>query len=330
MFVSVKEIILFYFFLFQDLISRCVFVVIVIVIVIDPISPATQRRKVGLQAQGGSHNSRRGFGANRRGLLKGGSTHKGSRGGLLHPVSYSVLKLKRGMGMREAGRRGRGVRLRGGSRMQRRRDSTEESEDIDDDDDDDEEEEDDDNESEDGDKDRRHCRRSRRCRTDDEEDEDSEGQEFYTEKDEMDSLEKEEEELEEGHWDSDPEPPVLLMSDLNDDLLRGSYLTVTLQRPNKAKGQSGENNDKLLHVSMFGWSVIQPSNRNRVCFLAWKRTMASIHTPNEKRAAYSQKPEVSTTIVSNKEMPTMQIFYPLMLHDLLPFKSYRIKDDLWD
>uniref|UniRef100_A0A665W9U3 [histone H3]-dimethyl-L-lysine(36) demethylase n=1 Tax=Echeneis naucrates TaxID=173247 RepID=A0A665W9U3_ECHNA len=50
-----------------------------------------------------------------------------------------------------------------------------------------------------------------------------------------------EEELEEeGRWDSDPDPPVLLVSDLNDDLLSGSYLTVTLQRPHKAKRQAGE------------------------------------------------------------------------------------------
>lgn len=51
----------------------------------------------------------------------------------------------------------------------------------------------------------------------------------------------EEEEMdEEGQWDSDPEPPVLLVSDLNDDLLSGSYLTVTLQQPQKAsRRQSG-------------------------------------------------------------------------------------------
>lgn len=162
------------------------------------------------------------------------------------PGSSSVLKLKRGMGMREGGRRGRGVRLRGGSRVQRRGDSSEESDDDDDDDDDEE----DDDDSEDGDKEERHRRRRRRRRTDDDdddddeddEDEDSEGQEFDPEEEEMDTLEdeEEEEEEEEGRWDSDPEPPVLLVSDLNDDLLSGSYLTVTLQRPHKAKRQSGK------------------------------------------------------------------------------------------
>ena len=59
----------------------------------------------------------------------------------------------------------------------------------------------------------------------------------------MDTLEDEEEDEEEGEddgrWDSDPEPPVLLVSDLNDDLLSGSYLTVTLQRPHKARRQAG-------------------------------------------------------------------------------------------
>uniref|UniRef100_A0A4W6F7B9 [histone H3]-dimethyl-L-lysine(36) demethylase n=1 Tax=Lates calcarifer TaxID=8187 RepID=A0A4W6F7B9_LATCA len=95
------------------------------------------------------------FGANRRGLLRGGSAQRGSRGGLMAPGSSSILKLKRGMGMRESGRRGRGVRLRGGSRMQRRGDETEES----DDDDDDEEEEEEEEDSEDGDKERRHRQR---------------------------------------------------------------------------------------------------------------------------------------------------------------------------
>lgn len=162
------------------------------------------------------------------------------------PGSSSVFKLKRGMGMREGGRRGRGVRLRGGSRMQRRGDDTEESDEDDDDDEEEEEEED----SEDGGKERRHRQRRRRRRTDDDddddddEDEDSEGLEFDPEEEEMDTLEDEEDEEdveeEDGRWDSDPEPPVLLVSDLNDDLLSGSYLTVTLQRPHKAKRQSGK------------------------------------------------------------------------------------------
>ncbi|XP_035856060.1 lysine (K)-specific demethylase 2Aa isoform X3 [Sander lucioperca] len=210
---------------------------------------ACQRRKGALHARGGSHSSRRGFGANRRGLLRGGSAHRGSRGGLMTPGSSSALKLKRGMGMREGGRRGRGVRLRGGSRMQRRGDDSEES---DDDDDDDDEEDDDEEDSEDGDKERVHrrCRRRRRTDDDEDEDEDSDGQDFDPEEDEMDTLEDEEEEEEEeveeeGRWDSDPEPPVLLVSDLNDDLLSGSYLTVTLQRPHKAKRHSGSIVPKL-------------------------------------------------------------------------------------
>ncbi|XP_053186372.1 lysine (K)-specific demethylase 2Aa isoform X1 [Scomber japonicus] len=215
----------------------------------DDDDEASQRRKMSLQARGGGHSSRRGFGANRRGLLRGGPANRGSRGGLMTPGS-SVLKLKRGMGMRDSVRRGRGVRLRGGSRVQRRGDSSEES------DDDDDEEEDDDDDSEDVDKEERHRQRRRRRRTDDDdddddddedEDEDSEGQEFDPEDEEMDTLEDEEEEEEEdeGRWDSDPEPPVLLVSDLNDDLLTGSYLTVTLQRPHKAKRQSGSIVPKL-------------------------------------------------------------------------------------
>ncbi|XP_056135556.1 lysine (K)-specific demethylase 2Aa [Lampris incognitus] len=213
----------------------------------DDEDEVSQRRKLALQARGGSHDSRRGYSSNRRGLLRGGSTHRGSRGGIVTPGSSSLLKLKRGMGMRD-GRRGRGVRLRGGSRMQRRGDQSEESDDEDDDDDDDEEEEEEEEESE-GDKERR--RRRRRHRTDDEdeddEDEDSDGQEFDPDEEDMDMMqdEEEEDEDEEGHWDSDPEPPVLLVSDLNDDLLSGSYLTVTLQRPHKAKRQSGSIVPKL-------------------------------------------------------------------------------------
>uniref|UniRef100_A0A672QMX8 [histone H3]-dimethyl-L-lysine(36) demethylase n=1 Tax=Sinocyclocheilus grahami TaxID=75366 RepID=A0A672QMX8_SINGR len=44
---------------------------------------------------------------------------------------------------------------------------------------------------------------------------------------------------------SDPDPPVLLVSDLNDDLLNDSYLTVTLQRPPKAKRDPGSIVPKL-------------------------------------------------------------------------------------
>lgn len=149
------------------------------------------------------------------------------------------------------------MRLRGGSRMQRRGDDSEESDDDDDDDDEDEEEEEED--SEEGERERLHRRRKRRRRNDDDddededdEDEDSDEQEFDPEDEEMDTLEDEEEEEEEeeemeeeGRWDSDPEPPVLLVSDLNDDLLSGSYLTVTLQRPHKAKRHSGSIVPKL-------------------------------------------------------------------------------------
>ncbi|XP_069543614.1 lysine (K)-specific demethylase 2Aa isoform X2 [Brachyistius frenatus] len=219
----------------------------------DDDDEASHRRKMALHARGGGHSSRRVFGASRRGLLRGGPAPRGSRGGLMTPGPSSLLKLKRGMGMREGGRRGRGVRLRGGSRMQRRGDESEESDEDDDDDDDDDEEEEEEEDSEDGDKERQHRRRRRRRRTDDDdeddEDEDSEGQEFDPEEEEMDTLEDEEEEEEEveeeGRWDSDPEPPVLLVSDLNDDLLSGSYLTVTLQRPHKARRQSGSIVPKL-------------------------------------------------------------------------------------
>ncbi|KAM7418288.1 hypothetical protein PAMA_015751 [Pampus argenteus] len=70
----------------------------------DDDNEVSRRRKLSLQARGGGHSSRRGFGANRRGLLRGGSAHRGSRGGLMTPGSSSILKLKRGLGMRESGR----------------------------------------------------------------------------------------------------------------------------------------------------------------------------------------------------------------------------------
>ncbi|XP_056890968.1 lysine (K)-specific demethylase 2Aa isoform X2 [Takifugu flavidus] len=217
----------------------------------DDEDSVSQRRRMALHVRGGAHSSRRGFGANRRGLLRGGSSHRGSRGALMRHGSSSAFKLKRGMAMRESGRRGRGVRLRGGSRMQRRGEESDESEDEEDDDDEEEE-----IDSDDGGKDR--YRRRRRRRTDDldddgdddeeeEDDDESEGQEFDPE-DEMDMVEDDDEEMdedEEGLWDSDREPPVLLMSDLNDDLLSGSYLTVTLQRPDKAKKQTGSIVPKL-------------------------------------------------------------------------------------
>ncbi|XP_077380334.1 lysine (K)-specific demethylase 2Aa isoform X4 [Festucalex cinctus] len=182
----------------------------------DDEDEASQRKRVRIQ-RGGCHSSRRGF-RTRRGLLKGGSTHRGNREGPLAPGTPSILKSK-------ACRR-RGVRLRGGSRMQQRDVSTEESDDVD------EEEEDDDSGNGDQHQHFHQCRR--RSRTDDE-DEDSEKQEFDPDDEAMD-LEDEEQE---GPWDSDPEPPVLLMSDLNDDILCGSYLTVTLQRPTKTDTKSG-------------------------------------------------------------------------------------------
>uniref|UniRef100_A0A674NY21 [histone H3]-dimethyl-L-lysine(36) demethylase n=1 Tax=Takifugu rubripes TaxID=31033 RepID=A0A674NY21_TAKRU len=203
----------------------------------------SQRRRMALHVRGGAHSSRRGFGANRRGLLRGGSSHRGSRGALMRHGSSSAFKLKRGMAMRESGRRGRGVRLRGGSRMQRRGEESDESEDEEDDDDDEEEEID----SDDGGKDR--YRRRRRRRTDDldddgdddeeeEDDDESEGQEFDPE-DEMDMVEDDDEEMdedEEGLWDSDREPPVLLMSDLNDDLI---HFVQCLFRPRGCHGDRG-------------------------------------------------------------------------------------------
>nr|XP_061792053.1 lysine-specific demethylase 2A-like [Nerophis lumbriciformis] len=173
----------------------------------------TQRKRVRMH-RGGYQSSRRGFRTNRR----GGSTHKGSREGLVTTGSSSILKMK-------AGRR-RGVRLRGGSRMQQRGASTDESGD------DDEMEDDDDSGMGDQDQTLDEC--SRRGRSDDEDD-DCDKEDFDPEDEDMD-LDYEEEQ--EGLWDSDEEPPVLLMSDLNDDILCGSYLTVTLQRPTKTDKQS--------------------------------------------------------------------------------------------
>uniref|UniRef100_A0A673N6H4 [histone H3]-dimethyl-L-lysine(36) demethylase n=1 Tax=Sinocyclocheilus rhinocerous TaxID=307959 RepID=A0A673N6H4_9TELE len=149
--------------------------------------------------------SRRGYGAGRRGVWRG-SSHRGSRG--RGSLATRSLKMRRGLGAR--GERGGRVRLRGGSHMRRRRYETE---------DDDDEDEDDDEED------------------DDEDDKD----------DEMEDLDGGEEDDEDGgnQSDSDPDPPVLLVSDLNDDLLNDSYLTVTLQRPPKAKRDPGSIVPKL-------------------------------------------------------------------------------------
>uniref|UniRef100_A0A8C1BAE6 [histone H3]-dimethyl-L-lysine(36) demethylase n=1 Tax=Cyprinus carpio carpio TaxID=630221 RepID=A0A8C1BAE6_CYPCA len=78
----------------------------------------------------------------------------------------------------------------------------------------------------------------------------SEEQDFEGEDDEMEDLddggeEDEDDEDGENQSDSDPDPPVLLVSDLNDDLLSDSYLTVTLQRPPKAKRDPGSIVPKL-------------------------------------------------------------------------------------
>uniref|UniRef100_A0A8C1X1K7 [histone H3]-dimethyl-L-lysine(36) demethylase n=1 Tax=Cyprinus carpio TaxID=7962 RepID=A0A8C1X1K7_CYPCA len=77
-----------------------------------------------------------------------------------------------------------------------------------------------------------------------------EEQDFEGEDDEMEDLddggeEDEDDEDGENQSDSDPDPPVLLVSDLNDDLLNDSYLTVTLQRPPKAKRDRGSIVPKL-------------------------------------------------------------------------------------
>uniref|UniRef100_A0A3Q3EAS4 Uncharacterized protein n=1 Tax=Labrus bergylta TaxID=56723 RepID=A0A3Q3EAS4_9LABR len=106
----------------------------------------------------------------------------------------------------------------GGSRMQRRGDESDESDDDEDDDDDEEDDEEEEEEEEDSEhegKEHRHHHRRRRRRADDDEEDDSDGGDFDPDEDELDTLEDEEdEEEEEGRWDSDPEPPVLLVSDL--------------------------------------------------------------------------------------------------------------------
>uniref|UniRef100_A0A8C6TSH5 [histone H3]-dimethyl-L-lysine(36) demethylase n=1 Tax=Neogobius melanostomus TaxID=47308 RepID=A0A8C6TSH5_9GOBI len=185
----------------------------------DDDDEGSRGRKLHVRSGGGT--SRRGLGSNRRGLLRGG--HRGNRG---------ALSGRRGAN----GKRGRGVRLRGGSRVQRRGDDSDDSEDDEDDEDDEDEDDDDDEEedSEEGERPRQRHRRRRR-RTGEDEDEDSDGADFDLDDEEMDTLEDEEEE--EGQWDSDPEPPVLLMSD--DELLSGACLSVTLQTPHRRPRQSG-------------------------------------------------------------------------------------------
>uniref|UniRef100_A0A8C9QWN0 [histone H3]-dimethyl-L-lysine(36) demethylase n=1 Tax=Scleropages formosus TaxID=113540 RepID=A0A8C9QWN0_SCLFO len=61
---------------------------------------------------------------------------------------------------------------------------------------------------------------------------------------EQDGAEEEDVEMDEyvgegNGSDSEPDPPVLLVSDMHDDIINGSRLTVTLQRPAKAKRDPG-------------------------------------------------------------------------------------------
>ncbi|XP_071244330.1 lysine-specific demethylase 2A-like isoform X1 [Salvelinus alpinus] len=202
------------------------------------------RKMSGPRPRGSGSASRRGYGTGRRGIWRGSSHRGAGRGSGLAP--HSSLKMRRGRGGlgvgrgdREGGRRERGgrVRLRGGTRMQRRRDESEDDDDDDDDDEDDDSEED---------PQHHHRQRRRRRRTDDEEDdeEDSSARDLEGEDEDVDD-EDEDEEDDENQSDSEPEPPVLLVSDLNDDFLNGSYLTVTLQRPPRAKRHPGSIVPKL-------------------------------------------------------------------------------------
>ncbi|KAK7930084.1 hypothetical protein WMY93_006479 [Mugilogobius chulae] len=196
----------------------------------DDDEEGSRGKKLSLHRSSGS--TRRGLTSTRRGLLRKG--HRGNRG---------AVPGRRGA-LREGGKRGRGVRLRGGSRVQRRGDDSEESEDDDDDEDDEDEDDEEDEEeedSEDGEKPRSRQKRRRR-RTDDDEDEDSEGADLDAEDEDLDSMEEDEEE---GQWDSDPEPPVLLMSDFSDELLSGACLSVTVQTPHRGKKPSGSIVPKL-------------------------------------------------------------------------------------
>ncbi|KAL7889669.1 hypothetical protein AOLI_G00019270 [Acnodon oligacanthus] len=213
------------------------------------------RRKTSLQSRSGA-SARRGFGTSKRGVWRS-SSHRGGRGVGGMATNSTSLKIKRGLAGR--GDRVRRVRLRGGSKIQRRRYETEDD-DEDDDEEEDEEDDDDDDEEDESDEDwqmsrsekeHRSRRRQRRGEEDeedddedDEEEDDSEERDFDGEDEEMEDLDdggEEEEDDEEGenHSDSETDPPVLLVSDLNDELLNGSYLTVTLQRPPKAKRDPG-------------------------------------------------------------------------------------------
>ncbi|KAL4640613.1 lysine-specific demethylase 2A-like isoform X1 [Arapaima gigas] len=204
-------------------------------------------RKLSLHSRGTSgsasrlQQSSRGTGTGRRGLWRGSAQRTGRGVGL---PSDQALRMRRGGGVRD-GRRQRGGRLwpRGGGRIQRRRDDTED-EDSESESDDHEEDEDDEEESEDGrhggQLDRENDTHRRRTRAEQDEDEDEDSDEHDLDGAEQDAeMDEDGEEEERNPSDSEPEPPVLLVSDLNDDLLNGSYLTVTLQRPPKAKRDPG-------------------------------------------------------------------------------------------
>ncbi|XP_051983254.1 lysine-specific demethylase 2A-like isoform X3 [Xyrauchen texanus] len=204
--------------------------------------------KKAIHSRGGVSSSRRGYGAGRRGVWRSSRQRGGGS------LATSSLKMRRGLGARAE--RGGRVRLRGGTQMKRQRYETEDEDDDDDDDDDDEEhdeevdEDDSDEERHLGRLDKEHRSRRRRRRGenyyDEDDDEDSEEQDIDGEDEEMEDLDDGEEDDDgENQSNSDTDPPVLLVSDLNDDLLNDSYLTVTLQRPPKAKRDPGSIVPKL-------------------------------------------------------------------------------------
>uniref|UniRef100_A0A8C7M796 [histone H3]-dimethyl-L-lysine(36) demethylase n=1 Tax=Oncorhynchus kisutch TaxID=8019 RepID=A0A8C7M796_ONCKI len=203
----------------------------------------------GPRPRGSGSASRRGYGTGRRGIWRGSSHRGAGRGSGLAP--HSSLKMRRGRGGLGVGRgdreRGGRVRLRGGTRMQRRRDESEEDDNDDDDDDDEDDDSEEDPQHHHRHKD--HRQRRRRRRTDDEEDDDEDDDEEDSSardlEGEDEDVDDEDEEDDENQSDSEPEPPVLLVSDLNDDFLNGSYLTVTLQRPPRAKRHPGSIVPKL-------------------------------------------------------------------------------------
>ncbi|XP_064200104.1 lysine-specific demethylase 2A isoform X2 [Anguilla rostrata] len=170
----------------------------------------------------------------RRGRARGcwlwrGSAYQAGQGGRLARDPPLGLSPRLRMGVQNSrGERGRGwVRLRGGGRSQRRRVEMEEEEKED-------EEEGDEEREEEGqcrgrlDKENRpHRRRGRVRENEEEEKEDCNGGRCWG------GTEEDEEEGEDGR-EAKPDP-VLLVSDLSEGPVNGSYLTVTLQRPSKAK-----------------------------------------------------------------------------------------------